>query len=67
MQVLALSNELDPKVIVYKYVGEVERCHKNFRYSWHKGYSENGNTQPWLTMNEAREDAKKRGARAVFA
>ncbi len=57
---------MEKKIIIYKYAGNVERCRKGGRYNWYKGYSENGNTQPWLTMKEARAEAKKRGAYAVF-
>lgn len=61
------SGQREMKVIVYKYAGNVERCRTSGRFNWYKGYSENGNTYPWLTMTEAHADAKKRGARAVFA
>ncbi len=58
-------------VIRYVFVGQVERGTATARrprpgYRWHDAWSENGNTQPWLTRREAQKDAKGRGARAVF-
>jgi hypothetical protein len=49
--------------IVYVYAGRIER---GPRYRWAEGYSENGNTHPWVTRREAHQDAAKRGAQAVF-
>ncbi len=53
------------KTITYVYAGQVERWRK-MRVAWHGAYSENGNTQPWLTKREAQADAKRRGCKAVF-
>jgi len=58
-------------VIRYVYVGQAERgtaTPRNPRpgYRWVDGWSENGNTQPWLTRREAQADAKARGCRAEF-
>ena len=49
--------------ITYVRVGLIER---GPRYRWCTGYSENGNTYPWITRREAQTEAQKRGARAVF-
>jgi len=52
--------------IIFVRVGQVERVRQGGRYEWHDGYSENGNTYPWLTKREAQQDARRRGAKAVF-
>jgi hypothetical protein len=51
------------ETITFVRVGSVERGPK---YEWRDGYSENGNTYPWLTMREAQADAKARGCKATF-
>ena len=51
--------------IIYVRVGSVERPGRR-GYEWHDGYSENGDTYPWLTKREAQQDARRRGAKAVF-
>jgi hypothetical protein len=56
--------------IKYVRVGQVERPvhypRQKLRYQWRDGWSEDGNTFPWLTKREAQADARSRGARAVF-
>jgi hypothetical protein len=52
--------------IIFVRVSQVERVRQSGRYEWHDGYSENGNTYPWLTKREAQQDARRRGAKAVF-
>jgi hypothetical protein len=55
------------KTIRYVHVGDVERYVPSKRsYVWQTGYSEDGNTQPWVTKREAQAAASARGARAVF-
>jgi hypothetical protein len=55
--------------IAYTRRGDVERG-TGRGYVWREGYSETlpggGVTYPWLTKTEARADAKRRGAKAVF-
>lgn len=46
--------------IKFVYMGPIERS------KWCDGYSENGNTYPWVTKREAQAQAKARGAKAVF-
>ena len=60
-----------PPVVEFFYRGRTERWSVlNRRYMWHDGYSEDGpnggETQPWLTMEEARTAARHRGCRAAF-
>lgn len=59
-------------VITYHYRGLMEvPAPRNGKpnYRWVHGYSENGpsggETQPWLTVQQCRNDAKARGGRAV--
>lgn len=61
--------------IEYIYRGRVERVKRRRgrrlgSYEWREGYSENAPdgsaSYPWMTRTECREDANKRGARAVF-
>lgn len=56
--------------ITFVAVGDVERVKprkgKVGTYVWKTGYSENGNTAPWVTRKEAQASAKSRGCRAVF-
>lgn len=55
--------------ITYFYRGGVERGTGN-GYEWRNGYSESGPAgeilYPWMTARECQQDAKKRGAVAVF-
>jgi hypothetical protein len=53
--------------INYHHMGRTERFSASHRsYVWKDGWSAHGRMYPWLTMTEARADAKRQGARAVF-
>lgn len=56
--------------ITYYYRGDIERGNGAPGYSWVRGYSENsadgGATYPLMSSRECREDAKLKGAIAVF-
>lgn len=58
-------------LIVYYYRGQVERGTGKPGYRWHNGYSENSADgsplHPWLTAQECKDDARRRGARAKLA
>lgn len=61
------TNERTPlRPIHYHYAGLVERGNGRPGYDWHDGYSENGNTYPWLTKRECRHEAAARGGVARF-
>ncbi len=57
-------------LIEYLYRGRIERPDGRGSYRWAEGWSENGEAgrplYPWMTRAEAREEAKRRGGRAVF-
>lgn len=60
-------NTSQRKIIEFVLAGDIERWQPSRRsYVWQQGYSEGGNTQPWVTRSEAQASAKSRGARAVF-
>lgn len=61
--------------ITYHYRGQVERPKKAngkpiAAYTWREGFSPDGDDGspqfPWMTRQECRQEAKARGARAVF-
>lgn len=57
-----------PPVWHYFFAGQIERPYAR-RYKRRNGYSRvcrRGSEQPWLTRDDAREEARRHGARAVF-
>lgn len=58
---------MNKKEIVYTYRGHIER---GADYHWTDGYSattdEGHVLYPWMTKQECRQEAKRKGARAVF-
>ena len=62
--------EAAPIVFEYHYRGQIERPDGRGSYRWADGWSENNEAgrplYPWMTRAEARQEAKRRGGRAVF-
>jgi len=56
--------------IVYTFRGRIERGNGKPGYDWRNGYSETTadghEIAPWMTFRECQQDAKSKGARAMF-